>query len=158
MSKNYTLFSKVSIEVQPPMKVKKLDINRDKDDNVVQVSPSWSPEKGKPRKSVPFLKDKETEVTPEQFGWKTIQQLIEKKLVIVQSEPTEKSSKKEKEPKKDPIKVETDDAEKDTLMAKCEELGIKVRSNATVDGMRKKIKAHNEKVAVAKDQTLPIVE
>ena len=136
------LFSKVQIEVFPPLGIHKIvngkvvlatkqDVIKDKEGKLLSVKSNWHDARGQKKRSIDFKKDQNIEVYPFQLEWPTVKDLLERELVI-RVEATKPDAKQ----------FGTDEAQKKTLMAKAEELGLKPRANATVESLRTKIQEH----------------
>jgi len=135
----YNLFSKVTIEVNPPLGVKQVkeEIKKDKDGNLLAVTPKWVHKKGENRKSVSLKAGKTTKVTEEQYNWPTIQQLISLGKVI---EENAKLKADEEAVKKAKPQFGTEEEQKEKLIKKATDLGLKPRKNATIESLRLMIK------------------
>jgi hypothetical protein len=125
------LYSKVQLEVFPPMTLGKKDVVKDKEGKLLSVKSNWHDARGQKKRSIEFNKNKNVDVYEFQLEWPTVKQLIERELVI-----------KVVATKPDAKQFGTDEAQKKTLMAKSEELGLKPRANATVESLRTKIQEH----------------
>lgn len=145
MSKKIRVFSKINITVFGQNNPTGKDISTNDKGALQSVRPGWTESR------LDFKKDKNYDLTADQFKWKSVQGLIKNghlEVLASDSEVQKLVGKGEEVATKE-------ETLKDKLMTKCDELGIKYRKNATEESLQAAIDDY-EKEASAEE--LPKVE